>query len=143
MSSDPYRKAIEFANVNLGRPFVWGQCDCNTFALDMMDAMYGTNLAAQIKGKYGSPLQAFLFRRRVPGSLINILKAAGFEEVKRGFERTGDLLIVADPKWEMVHVCLGAKCVSAFPDQGVQVFPMTELKDKEYTVWRMPSCRRP
>jgi hypothetical protein len=77
----------------------------------------------------------------VPGSLINILKAAGFVEGKRGFEQTGDLLIVEDSKWEMVHIYLGSQVVSAFPDGGVQTFPMRDLRDKPYSVWRMPPCR--
>jgi len=134
-------KLIDFVKDNRGRSFSWGQCDCNTFALEVMDAVHDTDLAAQIRGKYESLLGAFLFRRRVPGSLINILKTAGFIEGKKGFEQTGDLMIVEDPKWEMVHICLGSQAVAAFPEHGVMTFPMHELRDKSYSVWRLP-CRR-
>lgn len=133
---------IDFVKANRGRPFAWGQCDCNTFALEVMDAVHDTDLAAQIQGKYESMLGAFLFRRRVPGSLINILKASGFVEGKKGFEQTGDLMIVEDPKWEMVHICLGSQAVASFPEYGVMTFPMSELRDKPYSVWRLPPCRR-
>jgi len=134
-------RLIDFVKASRGRPFAWGRCDCNVFALEAMDAAYGTDLAGLIRGRYDSLLGAFLFRRRVLGSLINILKAAGFVEGKRGFEQTGDLLIVEDSKWEMVHIYLGSQVVSAFPDGGVQTFPMRDLRDKPYSVWRMPPCR--
>jgi hypothetical protein len=134
-------KLIRFFEANRGRSFAWGQCDCNVFALEAIDAVHDTKLATQIRGRYSSLLGAFLFRRRVPGSLLNILKDAGFIQIKKGFEQTGDLLIVEDPKWEMVHICLGNNAMSAFPEHGVSMFPLQDLQDKPYSVWRLPLCR--
>jgi hypothetical protein len=134
-------RLIEYVKANRGRPFAWGQCDCNVFALEAMDAVHDTDLAALMRGRYSSLLGAYLFRRRRLGSLINILKAAGFVEGQKGFEQTGDLLIVSDPKWEMVHICLGSQAVAAFPEHGVMTFPMRELRHRQYSVWRPPSCR--
>lgn len=132
-------KLINFVEASLGRPFAWGQCDCNTFVLAAMDAVYDTALAAKILGKYSTGLGAIRYRRRSPwGSLIALLREAGFSESSRGFEQIGDILIVADKKWEMSHVCLGNRGMAAFPDEGVQFFPLSSLADQPYTVWRSP-----
>ena len=128
---------VHFIEANRDRPFEWGRCDCNTFALEAMDAAFGTGLAEKIRGHYSTPLGAVRYRRRSAWkSFIAFIEEAGFIEAKKGFEQTGDLLIVADPKWEMVHICLGNRAVSAFPDDGVRCFPMAAMADKPYRVWR-------
>lgn len=132
-------KLLNFVEANLGRPFAWGECDCNTFALEMIDAVYDTALAAQIRGRYQTERGAIRYRRRSPwGSLINLLREAGFCEVPKGFAQTGDILIVVAPKWEMSHICLGNRAVAAFPGDGVQCFPLAALADEPYTIWRFP-----
>ena len=132
---------INFIETNQGRPFAWGECDCNTFVLEAMDAVFGTALAARVRGQYATEKGAIRFRRKsVQGSLINGLIEEGFIEIPRGFEQTGDILIVEDPdKWEMSHLCLGRTAAAAFPDAGVQQFSLALLKDKPYRVWRC-SC---
>lgn len=133
---------LNFIEASLGRPFVWGQCDCNTFALEALDAAYGTCLAGKIMGQYNTLLGAVRYRKRSPwGSFIALIEEAGFIEAKKGFQQTGDLLIVEDPKWEMVHICLGSIAASAFPDDGVRTFPMAMMADKPYRVWRY-ACPR-
>ena len=135
-------RLINYIEANLNRPFAWGECDCNVFALDMIDSVYGTALAAKIRGKYHTALGAIRFRRKSAwGSFIELLKEAGFIEGKKGFERIGDLLIVEDPgKWEMVHIYLGGKSVAAFPENGVMQFPTAMIRDKQYSVWRYLPC---
>lgn len=136
-------KLINYIEANLNRPFAWGECDCNVFALDVIDAVIDTALAGKIKGKYKTERGAIRFRKRSAwGSFIELLKEAGFVQGKKGFEQTGDLLIVEDlGKWEMVHIYLGNKTVAAFPDEGVLQFPTALIKDKPYTVWRYSPCR--
>ncbi len=133
---------VRFIEESLGRPFAWGVCDCNTFALEAMDAAYGLDLAAKIRGQYGTLLTAFRFRRNSPWKTFHaLLEEQGFCEIPKGLQQTGDLLICEDPKWEMVHVCLGDRAVSAFPGDGVRLFPMAMMADKPYRVWRRP-CRQ-
>ena len=131
---------INFIESNLGRAFAWGECDCNIFVLEAMDAVFGTALAAKIRGRYITERGAIRFRRQSPwGSLITLLQEAGFVEGQKGFEHTGDLLIVEDPgKWEMAHIYLGRMAAAAFPGEGVQQFPLVLMKDKPYSVWRYP-----
>ena len=129
-------KLMNFVEKNLGRPFVWGRCDCSTFALEATDAIFDTALVNKIKGKYRTGKGAIKFRRRSWGSFINLLKEAGFVESQKGFEQTGDMLIVEDEEWERVHVYLGNWACASFPDDGVQLFPMTVMNDKPYKVWR-------
>lgn len=133
-------RLMSFIEKNLGRPFAWGECDCNTFALETIDAVFDTAWADLIKGRYYTELGAFTFRRscRWGDFISGIIAEAGFIEIQKGFEQTGDLLIVKDPRWEMVHICLGNKLVSSFPGAGVQYFSASVIKDKAYSVWRLP-----
>ena len=136
MNAEHEIKFINFVEKNLGRPFTWGQCDCSTFALEVIDAAFDTALVDKIKGKYRTEKGAIKFRRRSWGSFVNLLKEAGFVELQRGFEQTGDILIIEDAEWERVHVYLGNWVVASFPDDGVQLFPMTIMNGKPYKVWR-------
>jgi len=136
MNAEHEIKLMNFVEKNLGRPFTWGQCDCSTFALEVIDAAFDTALADKIKGKYRTEKGAIKFRRRSWGSFVNLLKEAGFVESQRSFEQTGDMLIIEDAEWERVHVCLGNWVCAPFPDDGVQLFPMTVMTDKPYKVWR-------
>lgn len=141
-------KLINYIEANLGRPFAWGECDCNIFALDVIDAVWGqisnlSPLSNQIRGKYKTERGAIRFRKRSRwGSFIELLKESGFVQGKKGFEQIGDILIVEDPrKWEMVHIYLGNRTVAAFPGEGVLQFPTAMMKDKQYNVWRYAPCR--
>ncbi len=118
----------------------WGTCDCNVFALEALDAAYDTALAALIRGRYKTQAGAVRYRRRSRwGSFIRLVEEAGFAAGKRGFEQTGDLLVVAEPgKWEMVHIYLGDRVVSAFPREGVHYGFMADIRVKTYNVWRRP-----
>ena len=136
-------KLHNFIKASLNRPFAWGECDCNVYALDVIDAVYDTDLASLIRGKYKTEKGAIRFRKRSKwGDFRELLNQAGFIEGKKGFEQIGDLLIVEDPgKWEMVHIYLGNKSVVAFLNDAVLQFPTAMLKDKAYTVWRYSSCQ--
>jgi hypothetical protein len=130
---------IRFVEANLGRPFAWGRCDCNILALEMSDTVFGTDLAGKVRGRYENRLGAIRYRLRSPwGSFIGLIREAGFVWARRGFEQTGDLLVVGDPRWEMVHICLGQNALSSFPDEGVRVFPVSSMRSTFYNVWRWP-----
>lgn len=144
MNIDQEIRLAQFIEDNLGRPFAWGRCDCNTFVLEAMDVLGGTALADEIRGRYKTARGAIRFRRRSPwGGLITGLQGVGFAEIPRGFEQTGDILIVAEPdKWDMSHLFLGRLAAAAFPEAGVQQFSMTQLRNKPYRVWRSPCLQR-
>lgn len=128
---------INFIKANLGRPFVWGECDCNVFALEAMDAVHGTDLAGRIKGKYENELGAIRFRLRSEwGSFEGLLIEAGFVESRKGFEQTGDLLIVDGPGFELVHIYMGKTVVSVPLGMKVHATPVALMKHLEYRVWR-------
>jgi len=134
---------MHFIEKNLGRAFAWGECDCVTFALEVTDAVYGTALAEKIKGRYKTERGAIRFRRRSRwGNFITLLKEANFIEIPKGFEQTGDILVVEEAgKLEMVHVSLGHRALSSHPETGVLIFPMTHMQGIPYTVWRY-TCRQ-
>ena len=128
---------IHFIKSNLGRSFAWGRCDCNTFALEMVDAVYGTSLAETVLGKYDGMIEAARFRKESEwGNFQNLLSVNGFTEGKQGFEQIGDLLVVEDEQFELVSIYMGIKSVACVRDIGVQLFPTVLLKEKTYRVWR-------
>jgi hypothetical protein len=130
---------MRFVQDSIGRPFAWGRCDCNVYALEAIDATHGTDLASLISGRYSTGLGAIRYRKRCPwGSFIGLLAEHGFVEAKKGFEQTGDLLVIPDPRWEMVHVYLGRDAVSVSPDLSVCIFPMASIRHETYLVWRLP-----
>lgn len=128
---------IDFVKAKLGRPFAWGICDCNTLALEASDAVFGTEMAEKVVGQYDTPDSAEQYRKSSPwGSFINLIKENGFIEAQKGFEQTGDFLIVEDSRWEQVHICMGIRSVSCALDAVVHLFPTVQLKNMLYSVWR-------
>lgn len=130
-------KLINFIAVNLGRPFVWGECDCNVFALEAMDATYGTDLAGIIKGKYANKDEAVEFMRNIRwNDWAEFLSENGYIEGKKGFEQTGDLLIVSLPDYELVHIYMGKNVVSVPLGMVVRLEPYSLMKILKYRAWR-------
>jgi hypothetical protein len=132
-------KLINFIKKNIGRPFAWGICDCNVVALEAMDATYGTDLAGIIKGRYSSEAEAIEFMRNIEWKdWAEFLIEKGFIEGKKGFEQTGDLLIVSLPNFDLVHIYMG-KSVMAVPlNMNVHTVPYAAMKQLDYRVWRKP-----
>lgn len=128
---------INFIKANIGREFQWGVCDCNVFALEAMDAVHGTDMAGKIRGKYENDLGAIRFRLKSEwGSFEGLLKENGFTEGKKGFEQTGDIIIVDGPGFDLVHINLGKNIVSVPLDGKVHMDPRAALKTIDYRVWR-------
>ena len=137
-------RLIKFVEEHLGKACSWGFCDCNIFVLSGWDAVFGTRLAEKHKGKYKTAKAAIRYRRRSQWGSLQVLltKEAGAVEIPRGFEQTGDILIVSDQKWEMSHICIGKNYAAACPDDLVSLAPIAALYGMPYQVWRYPSCLR-
>lgn len=135
-------RLIKFVEAYLGRACTWGECDCNIFVLLAWDAVFGTNIAIHHRGKYKTSRGAIRYRRRSKWGSLQVLLAdeAGAVEIPQGFQQAGDILIVPDDKWEMAHLCIGDKIVSADPDDLVSLAPITALVNIPYQVWRYQSC---
>jgi hypothetical protein len=81
------------------RPFVWGQHDCCLFVADVVKAMTGMDMGADIRGRYDSREgAAALIAQTTGGGGFDALAALyadryGFAEVAPGFAWRGDVAL--------------------------------------------------
>ena len=130
-------KLIGFAEQELKLPFEWGFRDCNTLALRCLDLITGGQYAAAVLGRYDTEKSAQAFQASFGRRIEDVLKEAGAVQVRSGFEQTGDFLVVDDGRWpwQLAHVCIGGKVISAGPETGVEMFKLSQIKP--HTTWRI------
>jgi len=51
----------------MGRPFVWGRCDCCLAVADVFQTLYGIDLVGPLRGAYGSRREAKAIIERFGG----------------------------------------------------------------------------
>jgi hypothetical protein len=129
-----------------GRPFVWGQRDCNTLALQCLDILTGMTrprFALIAQGRYHTEAGAHAFASTYPMTLDRVLRMAGAQEVSGGAPRAGDFLLVrrdGEP-WLRAHVALnGMHCMTVDIEHGVTIFPVSWIG--AYTTMRLPCLER-
>jgi hypothetical protein len=93
-------KLADFIHANLRTPFAWGKFDCCLFACDAVQAVTGTDLARDFRGKYDSLASAYAMAKEYSGGAIAELaekKAAEYElaEVPLAFASRGDVVLVS------------------------------------------------
>ncbi len=115
----------------IGKPFKWGENDCNTFILKMVDYFYGTDYAIDIVGQYDSKKSALRFAKRI-GNLRDYLP---LKRIPRNHAQTGDLILVKDKVFDMAHVCMGSKMVSVDETMGVIQLPMVDGDIYRWRLW--------
>jgi len=128
---------IRFAQDANGRPFRWGAWCCNTVGLRALDVLTGGNHFAEAAGKFATKAEADEFQRRYGRRFDEYLLALGATEIAPGFEQVGDFLVVEGRKWQMVHVCLGDRILSASEREGVRLFRRSEFALENYRVFRI------
>lgn len=108
-----------------GKPFVWGQHDCATWAFDVRRALTGQDAAAAWRGRYSSAKGAVRTLRLV-------LRAASHAEAATAIlgpplahplsAQRGDIVLADDA----FGVCAGADCAFLAPE-GFAFRPITEI----------------
>lgn len=149
---------IKFAEAELKKPFAWGVTDCNTIAARFLDLIQDSKFKiqdskqgvgaqgivpevagyyeSQILGKYNDMRSAIVFQKKFGHTPDEILKEAGAIEATPGFENTGDFLLVDTEHWQCCHIYLCGKVLSAGPEKGVAMYPISLLQ-KPYRVMRI------
>lgn len=120
-------KIHKFAEQHLGKPFCWGEMDCNTFILDYMDHMTGSNLLNEAYKKYSGKLSAAKFQAEYPDLLHNALHKSGAREIPKKFVNVGDILIKDLGIYEAAHLVLGSRVMSVDEDKGVVSIPLSDF----------------
>jgi hypothetical protein len=124
-----------------GRPWAWGECDCNTVVLSWLDVLtLGDYLALALR-RYSDEASARAYAESCGHSLESLARAAGGVAVVAGFQQPGDIILVAldGEPWQRGHVCVGTRALSALPDIGVVQVPLGLIPALR-TILRVP-CR--
>jgi hypothetical protein len=120
-------KIHRFAEKYLGKPFIWGLFDCNTFVLDYMDHMLGTDLLKEALGKYDNKRSAIRFQRDYPFMLKDAMYENGADEIHINRVSIGDILIKDLGMFQAAHLVLGNRVMSADEEKGVISIPLAHL----------------
>lgn len=131
--TDGWRGRLE-AHVEAHRraPFAFGRHDCGLFAAGAVEAMTGTDPAAEMRGRYQTMAGA-LRKIRAAGFADHIDMVAGlFEEVHPAFAQVGDLAAVDGDGAPAIGV-VGGGHVFVPRETGLGVVPLTDAR----RAWRV------
>lgn len=123
----------------LGTPFEWGDTDCALIVAEAFDVITGAHHAAQHRGRYRNRRQAARYQRRTELDLARGLARAGAFQWP-GIALPGDLVLHPHPDgpWQVGHVVLGARCLTANEKNGVFLgYTADALAQPGATVWRI------
>jgi hypothetical protein len=117
-------RLVQFANLEIGRPFIWGETNCVALAIRAIDVQCGTDLMCKYHRHMTDKRAAWLWLKR-NGSLEGIksrLLADGLSVIEPDYMQDGDLLMgeVEDGN-VTAHIYLSGKWLSV--TDAVQVFP--------------------
>jgi|TARA_R110000824_G_scaffold101231_1_gene240506 hypothetical protein len=126
-------KIHQFADKHLGKSFQWGMMDCNTFILEYMDLMLGTNLLKEAQGKYSSKRSAVRFQMKYPLLLRDAMYEHGAADIPNKAVNVGDILIKDLGIFQAAHLVLGSRVMSVDEEKGVISIPLPDL-DFDYAL---------
>jgi len=120
-----------------GVEFIWGKTDCAMMVLRFLDYTHDWELTEQFEDCYGNEKQAREFSTFAT-STRQLLKELEFEDVARGFEKEGDILL-SSSETGLYHsyIDFGDKVFSTHPKYGARLFPKRVIT-KNYEVLRCP-----
>lgn len=108
----------------MGRPHVWGQHDCVTFAADVVRELTGSDPMGTLRGTYDSPLSAARVMKAAGADNVGDLAALHLSEVTPSEARRGDIVLSAEP-YEFLAVCVGRTAVGP-SEHGMIHIPMAQ-----------------
>jgi hypothetical protein len=108
----------------IGRPHVWGQHDCVTFAADVVRELTGADPMGDLRGTYGGPLSAARVMKQAGADTVGDLAALHLSEVTPSEARRGDIILSAEP-YEFLAVCVGRTAVGP-AESGMIHVPMAQ-----------------
>ena len=116
-----------------GAVFAWGRCDCAMFAAGAVAAMTGTDPAAEVRGRYKSPIGAARVLKNAGADDLGAWVSVRFEEVGPVFAHRGDL-VMADGS---LGVCTGPVAWFIGEENGAPGLVSRPMQEWE-RAWRVP-----
>ena len=104
-------------------PFCWGAHDCALFAASAVEAMTGTDPAADFRGQYDNQAGARAALRTIGNGTLLKTYQARFAEIAPAFAKRGDLI------WNghAIGVCMGANAIF-IGDEGLKHIMRSDWK---------------
>lgn len=100
------------------RPFAYGQHDCALFAAGAVEAMTGTDLAAEYRGRYGSLKEGL---KLVKGGHLAILRAH-LRPVAPAFAQVGDIALIGEVGFPALGLVQG-ETILVLREDGLGLMP--------------------
>ncbi len=115
-------RLAEFVQSRRDTPFSWGGNDCCLFAADAVQAVTGTDPAADLRGTYAAALDAARLVEELGG--IEAIAAARLgDEIPVLLARRGDVVAIDAGAGISLGVCIGAQAAVPAAD-GLAFLPI-------------------
>lgn len=124
----------EVIDAHKGQPFVWGERDCCLFGARVHDAIYGTEIEAEVRAEYSDEASAIRYIAKHGGLCEAVSHHLGPPSNARAVR--GDLVLFEGGEGDAVGVCIGSKVVAMGPN-GLRYVHREAANIK--AVWQ---CRR-
>lgn len=126
MTSQGEANLIDYANAQIGRPFIWADTSCGALIFGALDALRGTNLKQTNTVQSVTSIE--LARESAEQNTgLKFLKVNEFKEVPLDHATQGDIIYAKEDGLECFHVCLGLMTMSSSEAQGVHLIKTKTL----------------
>lgn len=128
------RLLVEWADRQLGKPYVWGKTDCGTIAREGLAVMLGQdpfpglpswNSEAEMRSVWG-----------VLGGSDAGFVHFGAKRIEPNYAQTGDVILVRIKDIEASALIIDNKMLFCFFDKGVGYRKTVSINNKHYRIYR-------
>lgn len=124
------KKLVEWFEENKGRKLEWGVFDCAKSTLEMLKIIHGEEVENPYTWK--DKKEALVLYKSLY-SAIQCFLDAGFEIGK--FPRTGDVLVIKQPKMELCSIVINNQYTALDEEKGLDLRNIKDIP-YEYTLLR-------
>ncbi|WP_188825110.1 DUF6950 family protein [Brucella endophytica] len=114
------KRLVVVTERHLRTPCVWGESDCLLTVADAIEAMTGTDYAADIRGKYKSKTGAYRLIKKLGHADLASVLAGHFEEIPQAIAMRGDVGIYDSTAGYFTEYGFALKA-----DDGLRFIPRT------------------
>jgi hypothetical protein len=115
--------------------FAWGHNDCNTFIVEYVDLLLGSNIISEVRGKYFNARSALAFIRNYKALDVG-LQESGFTIVDT--PQNGDIITFLRNGFVCGHI-IGFNRVHSIDEQGGYIavpLDRVDLSHPDLKIWR-------
>ena len=131
---------IEWAAVQVDRPFAWGETDCASLARAALKQCFGEDVAPEVPEWHSKREAARVLRAHPP---LQILEALGAERTAIGFARAGDIISLPVTEDLIGDIALGvwtdSACLISSQRAGVELLRAGDVPPESvaYSLWEI------